>query len=147
MLTMGQMRQHVQWLIKSDHRTPLMLLKRPSIDDDRTKYSHLAAPVDQNLRKRYRPESPYIVATPICQRQWDIQAWKLLHLNPLHTDHLIKQNRLCQGSRNKLSKVKSQIPHLAREPKLSTWNAGQENSCEDHIEENLATYVGGGPPL
>ena len=31
---------------------------------------------------------------------------------------------------------------------LSTWNAGEENSCEDQIEENLATYVGGGdPPL
>ena len=27
-----------------------------------------------------------------------------------------------------------------------TWNAGEENSCEDQIEENLATYVGGGPP-
>ena len=47
-----------------------MPLKRPSIDDDRTKYSHPAAPVDQNLRKRYHPESPYIVAIPICQRQW-----------------------------------------------------------------------------
>ena len=25
-------------------------------------------------------------------------------------------------------------------------NAGEENSCEDQIEENLATYVGGDPP-
>ena len=25
-------------------------------------------------------------------------------------------------------------------------NAGEENSCEDQIEENLATYIGGGPP-
>ena len=25
-------------------------------------------------------------------------------------------------------------------------NAGEENLCEDQIEENLATYVGGGPP-
>ena len=77
------------------------------------------------------------------QSPWHLRLSWVGRKRPWNLETLLPRNKTAQQwTKTRTKSSWSSVYRCCR-----TWKLGEENSCEDQIEENPATYVGGGPPL